>query len=137
MIPISAWGKFVSKCDVENGDYTGGKFTAVASGHRARVLDYFTIRKSWSDSSDVSTFSIPRWLPIATAAVLVFVIFVIVVHPYYDVSNATAVEKLLLAFVVTAVAVAVVGLVRTPAIARALQQPHPLPVVERNCTRRI
>ena len=84
------------------------------------------------------TVSIPRWLLIATAALLAFAIFVIVVHPYYDVSNATPVERVLLAFVVTAIATAIAGLVFTPAIVlMRFREPQPLPIVNRNCIRRI
>ena len=86
----------------------------------------------------MSTISIPRWLLIATAALLAFAIFVIVVHPYYDVSNATAVEKVLLAAVITAIACTVVGaaLMQAAVFARR-DELRPLPIVERSCSRRI
>lgn len=124
---------------MENEDYTGAKTANVglaSARNDVRLpLDPDVVRRS---IFDVASNSIPRWLLIATAALLAFAIFVIVVHPYYDVSNATAVERVLLAFVVTAVAGAFIGLRLAPTIALAsLPKPVPLPIAERNCIRRI
>jgi hypothetical protein len=85
-------------------------------------------------------FSIPRWLLIAMAALLAVAIFVIVVHPYYDVSNATVADRLaalLLAIVQvlgTAMACVLVMLHVLPAV---IAQPQPLRIMERRRVRRI
>jgi flagellar biosynthesis protein FliR len=85
----------------------------------------------------VRNFSIPRWLRIAAAALLVTVIVVVLVHPYYDVSNATVGERMLVALVVAALSGAAVGFILMQAGPLFLPQPKPLPIVERNCIRRI
>jgi hypothetical protein len=86
----------------------------------------------------VHRISIPRWLLIATAALLAFAIFVIVVHPYYNVTSATVGERILLAFVVTTAVNAAVGMVFAPRVfLSCLPEPKPVPIIERNCTRRV
>lgn len=88
--------------------------------------------------------SIPRWLLIAMAALLVIAIFVIVVHPGYNVSKATIGDSLTtlmlaltLALLQTIVGGAARSLVGQPAFLATRPQLQPFPSVERNCIRRI
>ena len=88
----------------------------------------------------VPRLSIPRWLLIAMAALLAVAILVIVVHPYYDVDRATLGEglmTLLLAIVQVLVAGVVCLLVVLQPVTVKTWRRQPLPVVERNCIRRI
>lgn len=83
---------------------------------------------------------IPRWLLIAMAALLAVAILVIVVHPYYDVDRATlgeALMTLLLAIVKVLLAGAACVLIALRSATANTWRPQPLPVVERNCIRRI
>jgi hypothetical protein len=84
--------------------------------------------------------SIPRALLVAIAVLMAIAIVIIVVHPSFDVSNATAADRmatLLLAIVLvlgTSSACARMAFRSFPA---AFSQPQPLPIVARNRIRRI
>lgn len=84
--------------------------------------------------------AIPRWLLIAIAALLAVAIFVIVVHPYYNVDRATLGDGLM-ALLLAIVKVLVVGgacvLIALRSVAAKTWRPQPIPVVERSCVRRI
>lgn len=83
---------------------------------------------------------IPRWLLIAMAVLLALAIFAVAVHPDYDVSMATAADRLvalLLSIVpVFGTAMACV-LVVLYAVSAVISQPQPLPIRERSRVRRV
>jgi hypothetical protein len=84
--------------------------------------------------------SIPRALLVAMAILLALAIFILVVHPSFDVSSAMAADG-----ISTLLLVIVLVLGSSPVCARiafrsfpvALSQPQPLPIMARNCIRRI
>jgi hypothetical protein len=81
----------------------------------------------------------PRWIVIALAAFLAVAIFVIVVHPYYDVSSATVGEKMLhrvFSILVTLMEGTVLFLAGAAFLA-SLPRPQPIVSVKPACTRRI
>ena len=87
----------------------------------------------------MSAVSIPRWVLIAVAALLAVAIFVIVVHPYLDVSNATVGEKIMtrvLGLLATALAAAML-LPTGAAFLTSLPRPQLVKVAKPDCTRRI
>jgi len=103
------------------------------------VIDYIWIEISYNDLSTVKSSSIPRWIVIAFAALLAVAIFAIVVHPDYDVSSATAGEKLLV-LVFTFLVAMLEGtalLIACAALLANATHPQPLVVAKPNTSRRI
>jgi hypothetical protein len=86
--------------------------------------------------------SIPRALLVAMAILLALAIFILVVHPSFNVSKATAADQmatLLLAIVLSFGTSLVCARVAFQSFRAAFSQPQPqpLPIVARNCVRRI
>ncbi len=82
---------------------------------------------------------IPGWLLIAIAALRTAAILVIVVHPYVDVSNATAAEKIIarvLGLLMTGLLAAILLLPAGAVFLANLPRLQPVKVAKPNCARR-
>ncbi len=138
-MPISACAKMPLRMGCEKRRlYRSGNSRRGLSCFGTGVLDYLPVEIS-SGEYPMRRFSIPRWLMIAMAALLAMAIFVIVVHPYYDVASATLGTKMAQTAVLLTMLLALTAavLVNLALFLASAPRPQPLPIVERNCSRRI